>query len=1301
MTTLGSFNVSARRRLWNKLASALSAGILCLLTPTALFAQGTTATLGGTVTDASGAVIPGAQIVLTNEASHDRRTSQSNGAGVFSFSAVPTGDYDIQIGASGFSTFQQKAIHLDPGDQRTVRDIKLAVGAATQTVEVTSAADQINLDSGEQSSLISSQEIQHLSVEGRDVTELLKILPGFAISRGGAGTFDNSQYDPAQVNPTGALGQYAANGTPVNGEALLSDGVDITDPGAFGGALQNVNYEQVAEVKVQTSSFTADTAHGPVVINAVGKSGGDTYHGSLYTFARTSQLNSTDWIAGYSRQGKPPDRYVYPGFTFGGPVPFSHKKLTFFAGAEDYAQRNTYAYGSASSATLTALVPTAGMRTGDFSATQLQAYLGPSYRVNPNGINGENCQYEAPGTSTYVTVANGTVPDANICRVPVTAPNGTPLVNGNIGPYLDPLGKIVLNEMPLPNTPSNGTYNWITTNLINNDLWQAKGRMDFNPGERNKFFGSYSIEKGVQGVPQNEYYSPRGNLGGINLPGGGLLSTLSSHVGSFNYTHIFGPSLTNEFYAAGVYFTQKFVPKTPSAVANNPYTGVFANGSIVQPTLEDYGNDGLPLLRTPDTSFGGIFANKQVRIGGDNLTKVWGKHTLRAGVFYQWDDNPQIPPFVNTNGTINVYYIGETFTDPVAGLVHSTGAVGSGNGGNFLADFGEGQIFQYNQTNLMPEPNLYFWNLAGYIQDHWRLNPRVTLDLGVRLEHMTPWEDTHNVGVSVFNAAAYNNGVNANSAPGVQWHGMNSSIPNGGRPTRWGFPEPRLGFAWDTTGLGNTVVRGGFGIYRAHDAYNDAANQAETVLGLRSYTVNGPILLSSISSQSSKATSSGGFVRDSNVYAFDPADDEEPRVITYNLAIDQRFPGKMLLEIAYVGNRSDKLLNDGSTQTTTLDNINALPVGTLFGPQPAPASRSDLTFTGCTAPGAFHGEFNPTQTSSTQNNSNCSVGSLAQGYIDSYRKFPLYNGVYVPEHNTYSNYNGLQVGLTRQTGNAHFNVNYTFSKALGILGMGGSSTYSYPADPFNYANDYNLMPFDRRHIFNAAYSYTFGNLVRQRFLGEATNGWEISGIVNYQSGQNLPSVISSNFGIGGSITVPVGAVATVGNNVSSCTVAPGSTASNPTCSVPVSSTDVLGTPDVNLQPRIVGSPQQISGSHQYINSSAFSLPTLGSNGAYKYGPLPGPGFFDTDITAAKRFRITEGSSVQLRVAAFNFINHANTTFTTVNPANYTMTFSEGSSSTNVNQALQTANAASASPQFGYAPLREGRRIMELGLRFDF
>jgi hypothetical protein len=410
-------------RVNGKEAARYLALAACTLTPAALWAQGTTATLGGTVADKTGAVIPNAAIQLKNEKSGDTRNTVSNGAGVFSFPALPVGDYDVTVTAQGFSSFRQNAIHLDPGDQKTVRDLALAAGGTEQTVTVTDASQQIATDSGEQSSLISAEDIKHLSVEGRDVTELLKVLPGFGIARGN-NSVDNTSYDPSQVTITGALGSYAANGTPLNGISLLSDGADITDPGNFGSAIQNINYEQVAEVKTQTSSFTADTPRGPIVINGVGKSGGDKYHGSLYTYARTTQLNSVDAFAKATGQGKPPDRQVYPGFTFGGPVPAlggfnRNKKITFFVGAEQYAQRNIYAYGSASSATLTALVPTAAMRKGDFSVPQLQAYLGPNYTPTAGG-----------------PVCSGAT--ANVCYLPQTAPNGTPLVNANISAYLNP-----------------------------------------------------------------------------------------------------------------------------------------------------------------------------------------------------------------------------------------------------------------------------------------------------------------------------------------------------------------------------------------------------------------------------------------------------------------------------------------------------------------------------------------------------------------------------------------------------------------------------------------------------------------------------------------------------------------------------------------------------------------------------------------------------------------------------------------------------------------------------------------------
>jgi hypothetical protein len=123
----------------------------------------------------------------------------------------------------------------------------------------------------------------------------------------------------------------------------------------------------------------------------------------------------------------------------------------------------------------------------------------------------------------------------------------------------------------------------------------------------------------------------------------------------------------------------------------------------------------------------------------------------------------------------------------------------------------------------------------------------------------------------------------------------------------------------------------------------------------------------------------------------------------------------------------------------------------------------------------------------------------------------------------------------------------------------------------------------------------------------------------------------------------------------------------------------------------------------FINQSAFSLPAVGQQGPYKFGYLPGPGFFDTDLTAAKRFRVTEGSSIQLKVAAFNVLNHANNSFTSVNVANYTMDVNETANGGSLNQALGSSGVTNGTGvnQFGAAPLRTGRRVMELALRYDF
>ncbi len=1223
---------------------------LLLATPAAFYAQVTTATLSGTVQDASGSVIPNALVTLKSALNGDTRTSQSDGAGLFAFPSIPSGDYQVTIEAPGFQRYTATGIHLDPADQRALRDIHLAAGGSTENVTVT-ADTQINLDSGEISSLITSQQIEHLSVEGRDVTELFKTLPGFAINSSGT---DNRAYDPSQVSVNGAAGSYAGNGTPLNGVAILTDGADVTDPGNFGAAIQNINYEFVAEVKAQTSSFTADTAHGPIVINAVGKSGGDHFHGSLYTYARTNQLNSNDWISKYTNQPQPPDRQVYPGFTFGGPVIIpgtgfnANKRLTFFVGAEQYAQRNVYAYGGAGSATLTALVPTAGMRNGDFSAGQIQQMLGP-------------------GTTPGVDCAPGSY--QALCRIPQQGPNGAPLVNGQVT-AIDPGGRALLNTLPLPNVASNGTYNYITTNLTDNNLWEAHGRIDDQIGEKNRIFAVYTKEAGKSGVPQNEYYSARsGTTGGTNLPGGGLLSTINSETGSFNLTTVVSPKITNELFGQAAYLLQDFVAKNQASFLSSsvgyPYQGAYANGDPQYPTLEDYSN--LPINRTPDTSYGGIYAKKWIRGGGDNVSVLLGAHTLRLGVFTELTNNNEVNAFQNPNGTVaSVGFPNNGFTDSMAGVVENTGpastnpadpsGLASTNSGNAMANFLEGHVATFTQQNINVHPDLYFWNIAGYGQDHWRISPKLTLDLGLRLEHLTPFTDSRGDGVPVWDPTTYGSGTPTanNPLPGFLWHGIDPSVPRSGFTTKAVFIEPRVGLAWDPRGTGLTVVRAGYGIYRAHDSFNAATAGIGSSEGQYSTTVN-YALLSTISNLHLPLTA-GGSAQNSSPSAFLRGDNQQPQVYTYNFAVDQKVPFNSTIELAYVGNRSDHLLDSGANNGVNVDDKNALPIGALFaGNTPATIGVQNIT-----------------------------VGSYSTAQVNAFRPYPYYTHVLAASHRLYSNFNALEAGWSKQQGRFNYSVNYTWSKALGSVGAEGET--STPADPINPRNNYRALGFDRTHIFNANYSYDFGQLVHNRYIGGVVNGWGVSGITQIQSGQNVQDIISPNLGLGGGLILPT---------------QPGQAPGSAPLQVGVSAQSLLGTPDYSLQPVYTCNTTSVkTAPHQTINGNCFALPAApGINGQYVLPYIHGPAYTESDLTASKTFKIRESQNVQFRIAAFNFLNHANSSFNNAdaNGPETTLNLSNATASTQEN----SATLSPSTKNFGFTPLREGRRILELNAKYNF
>jgi hypothetical protein len=1250
------------------LVLALSGLALNVLVPVEVAAQVTTATLSGTVVDPTEAVVPKAKIVLTSRSTGVTRTVVSNGEGVFSFSAVPSGDFNLTVTSKGFETYTETEIHLDPQDNRVLREIKLTLGAESSVVTVAETDAGINVDSGEISSLISAEDIKHLSVEGRDVTELLKILPGFTPVTTGV---TNSVYDPSQVTFGGSVGSYSGNGSPLYAVALLSDGTDLTDPGNFGSAIQNVNYDQVAEVKVETSSMTADTAHGPIIINAVGSSGGNKFHGSLYTYARTNQLNSEDWYVKHTNQAKAPDRQVYPGFTFGGPVLIPHtrfneaRKLNFWVGAEQYAQRNVYAYGAASTATITALVPTAGMRNGDYSQTQIAQYLGNLYSGTTAAASNYNL---CPGTNYYVQSSYNI-----ICAPPVTGPGGQAVTNGNIAPYLDPGTKILLNLYPLPTPGQVPTvkepYNYINTNLVNNNLWQARGRIDYAPGEKTKVFAVYSAEKGITSNPQVPYYNPNAGvpLGGVDTPGG-IGNVIHTQLASIDVSTIFTPTLTNQFYISGSLFQENWKVRTDAttiSATGYPYQGLYTNGSNVLPQIGDYGYNGLPLMMLQDYGNNGFFINKFIRTAGDNVTKQLGTHTIRVGAFAQWDINNQIGNYngAPTNGAITNYYQPSNFKAPDGTLIYNTGPQNGGNGNNWLADVAEGHISSFTQQNVGPGGNLYFWNIDGYAQDHWRALRHLSIDYGVRIEHITPWSDAHGVGIPTWNPAAYATDEAGSPLPGLLWHSIDHSVPLSGYATRWGYVEPRVGFSWDVYKEGKTILRGGFGIYRAHDSFNDAAKGQSEAAGVRTLVENQTTLadVSEARASVSLGLSPAQYAATNNdglaIYGVKGGDDEEPQVKTWDAAVVQKLPQNMQLQIAYVGSYSNKMIDNGAGAgfKAALDNINALPVGALYST----------------------GQYTP------QNYNQ--IASLSGLQIDAFRPYPGYAGVYIASHRLYSNYNGLQTSLTKQTGHLLLGVNYTFSKALGVLGGDQNGT---PVDPFNLRNNYGPETFDRTNVFNAAYTYQEGSPFHIRLAKYFLNEWEVSGITNLLSGPSEQSV-NANFNLTGTIQGAPDPI--IGNSSNSY-------------NLPLLPKVFLGTPDVLLQPKLLCNPTTGTGNHVYFNNACFGLPTqIGTNGTYRFPYIKGPAYVESDLTLTKNISLREGQHLQLRFAAFNFLNRANTSFNGNENQNYTLSYNYSSSTVSdlTNPSLLSSIPNSNAGVFGHADLKQGRRVVELSLKYNF
>ena len=581
------------------LASGL-AMLFVLLAQSGLYAQ-STGTVTGTVYDQAGAVVPKANVELVNDGTGDTRKSTTNSAGYFSFGSVQPGTYSVKVSASGFKGWKQSGIPVRPGDLRDVANISLQVGSQGETVQVEAVAEEIApVDSGERSATLVSKQIENLSLEGRDATELIRTLPGFSAFNGGG--IANQGPDFTIISPTGgAVGEgVVAGGSPYrSGTDLVSDGAHILDNGCNCGATQTVNGDMVSEVKVQTSNFGADSAKGPVVVNAVGKAGTTSYHGEVYLHARDNTFNSLDWSFNQKYVGAggpkslikiPQSRFLYPGANIGGPVPHTNNKLIFWAGYEYYYQNQIPLSGLTTSGLLTDTLPTLSMRQGNFDLAQPdnQALCGG------NGIQGYqpvcNALFNSTQTGGNFNWADNKGATHSNVNIPST--------------QFDPAGAILMANIPQPNadpTKTNG-YNYLQPEYTNQNGWMFRTRLDYIVTDNSKLYVTYNTQKETDGVPVHLWWQPSNS---IPFPGG-MSSKDNSQTLTGHFLHVFGPTLTNDASVGFGYINYPLVrnSKNSWALATGgaagtpyPYQGVFTTKTNMMPDLGNgYWLAGVPQM---------------------------------------------------------------------------------------------------------------------------------------------------------------------------------------------------------------------------------------------------------------------------------------------------------------------------------------------------------------------------------------------------------------------------------------------------------------------------------------------------------------------------------------------------------------------------------------------------------------------------------------------------------------------------------------------------------------------------------
>jgi hypothetical protein len=1065
----------SRRGGWKALAL-----ILFLTAGFGLYAQNTTVgAIAGTVTDPSGAVVPGVQVTVTNQATHQESAATTTDRGTYSVENLANGDYTISFTKAGFQHASVTRLHLDPG-QRRGQDMKLTVGSVEAQVTVEASSLSVQTESPESGGTISAKEVSNLMLNGRNFQQLATLVPGVSSVNG-----TNQQVNAGYLGQTDLI----IGGASSEETTYTIDGVYNMTPTSLININITPSIDTINEMRVLKNAYSAKygfAGSGQVLIET--KQGSSAFHGSAYEYIRN---NGFAVARPYSISGIPATNSSLHlnifGFYLGGPVYIpglynTGKQKTFFSVGAEF-KTNHYASLLNSRSEFTPAI-----RAGDLSLS----HDAPTCNTTNSNALAAGCTTAAAAAGVkYLTcdsfcqallsarslsVANCFSKDAN----GVTNHLNPNCFDSASKYFIDPANLF----MPLPNLPQNNNTNfanYINTNPELDSQNDTFYRIDHHIGSRHLVTLRYMHEEVNDIRPARNYNDPAPN------PGASVYTPALNMLVRWNYNVT--PSIINTAGLAYTYQKVNLFPTGKFTVPSGLFAGAFNNGDN----------------RLPGVSIGGFwswlgvgaqpnFSKTGDGIFSDDLSWVHGRHVVQVGGLYMWN-------ILRVNASA---------------FAQGNFSFGGGHTGDTAGDFLLGMLSSYSQSNVQRAGVFHQHWFELYAQDDYKASPRLTLSYGVRYSYYSPTTKEGN-DITNFNAASFNPAaapaitttggfVLVNNQPVTSTGAPANYLTNGvvtacqnGTPCGFTNPKktlfsPRLGFAYRLNDKGTMSLHGGYGVGYAQVGMFQTA-------GLIS---NSPYVSTPTFSNTQFSTPAGGAAGPPGLQSLAGLDSTyRPAMVqSWSLTYESEIVPHGVLAIAYAGDKVDHIFSNSVDRNFALNGTSAHSADCAASSNNInPAPSSQWLYDPCL------------------NGANAAVSGATQLNSNYYRPYPGYSSINTGVSIGGSNYNGLQTGFVYRLADLQLNTAYTYSKALGNQNQSAQGNLAYGFDsnigfqnPRNPRGDYGRPSYDRTHVFTGAYVYEIPFFRHSSFLvRELLSHWGTSGLLTMESGFAAPVGLSSSF----------------------------------------------------------------------------------------------------------------------------------------------------------------------------------------------